>query len=282
MTIIITAALLASAVFAGALLARGQRRLDTILAERAVLTEALAGDAGTAEQLRMWSEVEQRIEPAIAALPGLVERAAHSGRAEDLEAVRARAADALGEMQATVRTLGSTEPLEPLPPEETTLRRLLEVLEEHGPVHARGGSPVAAADRAPSSRPPAPPTIPRLRLLAGRVRVLGGQLHVRRRRGATVVRVAFDSPERRRLRTISPLWLACALLFAGAVAEQVVLDPPGPVGARPAAAPAARAARADRGRLTLAAAALRPRPPTCSPPVCTRSRPTSSPRSRCS
>ena len=130
----------------------------------------------------MWSEVEQRIEPAIAALPGLVERAARSGRAEELEAVRARAADALGEMQATVRTLGSTEPLEPLAPEETTLRRLAEVLAEHGPVDPRGGVDLsgaararaslgrratrtvvapglaAPARRAPSSRPPAPPT----------------------------------------------------------------------------------------------------------------------------
>src|SRR6185503_18429618 len=115
----------------------GQRRLDTILAERSVLAAALAdgpGDAGTAEQLRMWSEVEQRIEPAIATLPGLVEHALRTGCAADLEAVRVRATDALGEMQATVRTLGSTEPLEPLAPEETTLRRLAEVLWEHGPV----------------------------------------------------------------------------------------------------------------------------------------------------
>ena len=222
------------------------------------------------------------------------------------------AADALGEMQATVRTLGSTEPLEPLSPEETTWRRLAEVLGEHGPAeprrrvfvrrpstaarrrlrarvstssgsarvthhsHVNAPAAVAPARRAPASSrvlvapatatdapswhalvapatatdAPAPRALvasttdtlaprtlvaapgaaddPRLRLLAGRVRVLGGQLHVRRRRGSIVVRVAFDSPERRRLRAISPLWLACVLLFAGAVAEQVALDPPGP------------------------------------------------------
>ena len=182
-------------------------------------------------------------------------------------------------MQATVRTLGSTEPLEPLSPEETTLRRLAEVLGEHGPAeprrrvfvetsehrgevrrlrarvstssgsarvthhsHVNAPAAVAPARRAPASSrvlvapatatdapswhalvapatatdAPAPRALvasttdtlaprtlvaapgaaddPRLRLLAGRVRVLGGQLHVRRRRGATVVRVAFDSP----------------------------------------------------------------------------------------
>ena len=151
------------------------------------------------------------------------------------------------------------------------------MLAEHGPVHPRGGSPVAVgaasapdATRAvvapaPRPRPLSARTFiatagaaddPRLRLLAGRVRVLGGQLHVappaRGDRGARRLR----QPERRRLRTISPLWLACALLFAGAVAEQVVLDPPTPwalvLPVLPLLAPRAPIAAA----VTLAVAAL--------------------------
>ena len=64
------------------------------------------------------------------ALPGMVERGARS--AEALEAIRARAADALGEMQATIRTLGTEPPNRP--PDEMMFSRIEEVMEEKGTV----------------------------------------------------------------------------------------------------------------------------------------------------
>ncbi len=110
------AALFGAGIATGVMLQRRHRRLGEILAERDRLVAALAtgpGDAATAEQLRTWSLLEQRIEPVLDELPGMVDRA-HD--ADALEAIRARAADALGEMQATIRTLGDPPAVEPAPP----------------------------------------------------------------------------------------------------------------------------------------------------------------------
>ena len=108
-------ALFGAGIATGVMLQRRHRRLGEILAERDRLVAALErgpGEAATAEQLRTWSVLEQRIEPVLDALPGMVERA-HDVAA--LEAIRARAADALGEMQATIRTLGEPPAVESVP-----------------------------------------------------------------------------------------------------------------------------------------------------------------------
>lgn len=107
----------------GALLHRRHRRLLEVRAERDRLVTALEsgpGEAATAEQLRMWSLLEQRIEPVIDTLPDLVRRARDGTReraAELLEAIRVRATDALAEIQATIHTLGAGEPPPPAPVE---------------------------------------------------------------------------------------------------------------------------------------------------------------------
>ena len=109
-------ALFAAGIATGVMLQRRHRRLGEVLAERDRLVAALAtgpGDAATAEQLRTWSLLEQRIEPVLDELPGMVERARD---ADALEAIRARAADALGEMQAMIRTLGDPPAVESVPP----------------------------------------------------------------------------------------------------------------------------------------------------------------------
>lgn len=165
-TMVVTTALLAAAASAGALLHRRRARLDALLAERDALLATLAGgpaDAATAEQLRMWSEIEQRIEPVIAQLPRLVARAAAAPSEATVEAVRVQATDALAEMQATVRALGEDRPATF---EAPIVERLTSVIEAN--------------------------------------------------------------PPRRRLPTLDPLRLACALLLAGVVAELIVLDAPGP------------------------------------------------------
>ncbi|MDA0181672.1 histidine kinase [Solirubrobacter phytolaccae] len=111
------------AIAAGAMLHHRHQRLAEILADRDRLVTALAtgpGDAATAEQLRMWSLLEQRIEPVIEALPREVEASRHAP--ERLETIRAQAADALAEMQATIRSLGDPEPPPPITPEHAPLR----------------------------------------------------------------------------------------------------------------------------------------------------------------
>jgi signal transduction histidine kinase len=114
------AALFGVAIVTGAVLQRRHRRLHEIRAERDRLVAALhtgPGDAATAEQMRTWSLLKQRIEPTILALPGLVERAREAeDRAEAIEAVRTRAAGALAEMQATLHALGDPPPPPPEPP----------------------------------------------------------------------------------------------------------------------------------------------------------------------
>lgn len=120
------------ALVTGAMLRRRHGRLAEILADRDRLVAALAtgpGDAATAEQLRMWSVLEQRIEPVIQALPGQVEVARDAPDARDrLEAIRAHAADALAEMQATIHALGTPEPPLPLVAEPRSPRRVLSPL----------------------------------------------------------------------------------------------------------------------------------------------------------
>lgn len=147
-------ALFAGTIATGAMLRHRHERLTAARAERDRLVVALAagpGDAATAEQLRMWSLLEQRIEPVIDALPGLVDTArgaAADQAAAQLEAIRQRATDALGEIQSAIHVLGE-------PP------------------------------------PPAPVEAP---------------------------------PPRGPGRTVSPLWIACALLLIAAFAEMLAAD----------------------------------------------------------
>ncbi|MBE2314617.1 hypothetical protein DVA67_001425 [Solirubrobacter sp. CPCC 204708] len=116
--------LMLAGIGVGVFLQRRHERLGAIRRERDRLVAALEtgpGDAATAEQLRTWSLLEHRIEPAIDALPGMVETArAARDPADALHAVRARAADALAEMQATIHALGDSAPptaTRPAPPD---------------------------------------------------------------------------------------------------------------------------------------------------------------------
>ncbi|MBE2314618.1 hypothetical protein DVA67_001430 [Solirubrobacter sp. CPCC 204708] len=149
--IVVNCGLIAAAVATGAMVRERHRRLVRLVAERDALVAALdAGpsDAGTAEQLRMWSLIEQRVEPVIAALPELVERAAHAPEPEAaarLAAVRAQAADALAEMQETVRSLDGPPPLVPAAVDDTRLRRVHAGAADRRAVRLRSASPLVVA-----------------------------------------------------------------------------------------------------------------------------------------
>ena len=110
-------ALFGAGIATGVMLQRRHRRLGEILAERDRLVAALERPApGEAADGRAAAHVER----AGAADRAGARRAPGDGRARArrraLEAIRARAADALGEMQATIRTLGEPPAVEPPPP----------------------------------------------------------------------------------------------------------------------------------------------------------------------
>lgn len=252
----------------GCLVRYRRQRVAEVQAEHDAVAAALAGgpsDAATAEHLRLWAALEERLSKVVAevlreanaAAAGLSAGAGEA--AMRLEALRLRAVQALDDMHASLRLLspgrpGAADPPVPfavdlgssvdlgtaarIPAEvRATVERLADAV---------AGCRVVGESRARASRdrlhlrffvdtPPA--TLTRdLRLVAARARLLGGSLTVRGgatgRRAHIVLRLPLGTPpvrgrrsRRRALPPADPYVAACLLLLAGALAEQV-LHPP--------------------------------------------------------